>query len=316
MDAAVDMLLCAFDRLSLVALGERHWAREDAAFRLSLIHHPAFAQKVNDIVVEFGNPLYQALLDRFVNGGEVESSDLQKVWQDTTQPGAWDSPVYEEFIVAVRLLNAGSAPDHRIRVLAADYPVDWRVAASAHGSAFHARDEFAASLTRREVLDQGRKALMIFGAAHLYRNRPGTVTELLRNHAGAESFVVVPAGGPNLPDPFVTIEATAMRPALLSTNGTLAQLEAADVLEQGGKRIKSVDGRPVFENGKPVFIPVFEAGVKLGDLVDACLYFGDKPPEFARPSPALYGGTQYGLEVQRRRAVLRTSLGWPPQFRG
>src|SRR5215468_2157170 len=166
MDAAVDMLLCAFDRLSLVALGERHWAREDAAFRLSLIHHPAFAQKVNDIVVEFGNPLYQALLDRFVNGGEVESSDLQKVWQDTTQPGAWDSPVYEEFIVAVRLLNAGSAPDHRIRVLAA----------AAHGSAFHARDEFAASLTRREVLDQGRKALMIFGAAHLYRNRPGTVT--------------------------------------------------------------------------------------------------------------------------------------------
>ena len=104
--------------------------------------------------------------------------------------------------------------------------------------------------------------------------------------------------------------------ALPILNSTLAQLEAADVLEQGGKRIKIVDGRPVFENGKPVFIPVLEAGVKLGDLVDACLYFGDKPPEFVQPASALYEGTQYGLEVQRRRAVLRTSLGWPPQFRG
>jgi hypothetical protein len=311
MDAAVDVLLSAFDRLNLVALGERHWAREDAAFRLSLIRHPAFAQKVNDIVIEFANPLYQTLLDRFVNGGEVESSDLQKVWQDTTQPGAWDSPVYEEFIVAVRSLNAGSAADHRLRVLAADYPVDWRVAAAVHGSAFNARDEFAASLIRREVLDRGRKGLIVFGAAHLYRSRPGTVIELLRNHAGAESFVVVPAGGPNLPDPFAAIEATSMRPALLAMNSKLARIEAADVLEKDGKRIKVVDGKSVFENGKPVFIPVFEAGVKLGDLVDACLYFGDKPPEFVQPSSALYEGTQYGLEVQRRRAVLRASLGWP-----
>ena len=195
------------------------------------------------------------------------------------------------------------------------YPVDWQVAAAGHGSVFHARDEFVASLIRREVLDRGRKGLIVFGAAHLYRNRPGTVIELLRKHSG-ESFVVVSTGGPNLPDPFVAIEATAMRPALLAMNATLARLEAADVLEQGGKRIKVVDGKPVFEKGKPVFIPLFEAGVRLGDLVDACLYFGDKAPEFVQPSPALYEGTQYGLEVQRRRAVLGACLGLPPQFRG
>lgn len=55
-------MLAAFDSVNLVALGERHWAREDSQFRFALVRNPAFAQKVNDIVVEFANPLYQAVL--------------------------------------------------------------------------------------------------------------------------------------------------------------------------------------------------------------------------------------------------------------
>ncbi len=74
-----ESVIAAFDRANLVALGERHWAREDSQFRLELIQNPAFAQKVNDIVVEFGNPLYQAILDRFVDGERVAAAELQHV---------------------------------------------------------------------------------------------------------------------------------------------------------------------------------------------------------------------------------------------
>ncbi len=33
-------------------------ALEDSQFRLRLIRDPEFSRKVNDIVIEFGNPLY------------------------------------------------------------------------------------------------------------------------------------------------------------------------------------------------------------------------------------------------------------------
>lgn len=41
---AVQDVIGAFKSANLVALGERHWAREDSEFRLKLIRHPAFAQ--------------------------------------------------------------------------------------------------------------------------------------------------------------------------------------------------------------------------------------------------------------------------------
>jgi uncharacterized iron-regulated protein len=104
---AVQCVIAAFNSANLVALGERHWAREDSEFRLKLIRDPPFAQTVTDIVIEFANPLYQDLLDRYVNGGVAPSTDLRKIWQDTTQPGAWDSPVYQAFLHAAREINAG-----------------------------------------------------------------------------------------------------------------------------------------------------------------------------------------------------------------
>jgi hypothetical protein len=88
----------------------------------------------------------------------------------------------------------------------------------------------------------------------------------------------------------------------------LASLPAAGVLEIGTNRIKTAGGKPVFENGKPVLLPVFEADVKLGDLIDACLYFGAAPPQFVPPLPDLYDGTEYGREVQRRRRVINLAM--------
>lgn len=303
---AIQDVIDTFKSANLVALGERHWAREDSEFRLKLIRHPAFAQTVTDVVVEFANPLYQDLLDRFVNGQVEPSNAVRKIWQDTTQPGAWDSPIYEDFLYAVREVNAGLPGGKRVRVLAGDQQVNW---SQSLGSALKdERDSSAASVIGREILNRGgRKALVLFGSAHIYRNRPGTVVEILRYHPKAKWFVIVPVGGSDLSSAISAEKASPSSPEfVLLGHNPVGNLYANDLLEKGTKRVKLVDGNPVLVDGKPVFVPVnvFEPNVRMRQVADACLYFGSAPPQLVQPPAALYSGTDYGKEVQRRRAIM------------
>lgn len=249
---AVESLLAAFDRANLVALGERHWVREDSQFRMALLRHPAFAATVNDIVVEFANPVYQEVLDRFVDGEPVAVEEVPRVWRDTTQPGAFDSPVYEQFLNAVRDRNGEVRRDQRVRVLAADSPIDWAgISAPADlDEATRGRDRFAATVIRREVLDRGRRALAIFGAAHVCRNRAETIVDRLKEDGRARWFIVAPIGGPGLPAAITAHKASVRDPALMMLAGSpVGRLPAGEVLEIGTRRIKTVDGRSVFRTG-------------------------------------------------------------------
>jgi hypothetical protein len=116
---------------------------------------------------------------------------------------------------------------------------------------------------------------------------------------------VIPIGGPGLPAIVTASPATGAEPALFTLrDSAVGQLPAADVFEIGARRIKSLDGKPVFENAKLVFIPIFERDYKAADLADACLYFGPAPPDFVQPPPGLYGSTAYGQEIQRRRLLI------------
>ena len=100
-------------------------------------------------------------------------------------------------------------------------------------------------------------------------------------------------------------DATPSQPALLTlADNKLGNVAAEDVLERGTKRIKIVDGRPVFADGKPVFVPVFDHGIKLHELADACLYFGRALPDFVEPPRALYDDTEYGREIQQRKRMI------------
>ena len=83
-------------------------------------------------------------------------------------------------------------------------------------------------------------------------------------------------------------------------------LYANDLLEKGAKRVKLVDGKPLLVDGRPVFVPVqvSDSGLRVRQAADGRLYFGNALPEFVQPPLALYNGTDYGREVQRRRAIL------------
>jgi len=68
---AVRTIISEFNRATFVGLGELHSGVADSEFRKKLIRDREFCRKVNDIVVEFANPLYQSVLDRFVNGEDL-----------------------------------------------------------------------------------------------------------------------------------------------------------------------------------------------------------------------------------------------------
>lgn len=210
----VQAVIAAFDRFNLVGLGERHGVLEDSKFRLKLIRDPAFSRKVNDVVIEFGNPRYQSVLDRFVNGEDVSHAELSKVWQDTTQKesGIWNSPIYEDLIVAVRSVNVILPPERRLRVLAGDYPIDWSELDVEKARPFPRsdviqalwgkidRDVAAATVIRREVLDKNRKALVIFGGNHFFRNDPKELVNLFKEDLRARWFSINSISGEGIPD--------------------------------------------------------------------------------------------------------------------
>ena len=69
-----------FDTHDLVLFGELHTSRQQYELLERLIVFPEFARKANDIVVEFGNALYQDVVDRYVAGQDVTIEQLQRAW--------------------------------------------------------------------------------------------------------------------------------------------------------------------------------------------------------------------------------------------
>lgn len=122
---AVTAILSAFDKYQVVAMPQGHGMQDLNDFILSLIRNPAFSEKVNDIEVEFGNSLYQPMLDRYIAGENVPFTGVQKVWRKTGQPAPGASAFVEQFFPLVRALNQKLPPERRLRVLAGEPPIDW-----------------------------------------------------------------------------------------------------------------------------------------------------------------------------------------------
>jgi hypothetical protein len=79
-------ILAAFDKYEVVGMSAAHGNKDLDDFILHLIRDPAFPNKVNDVVVECGNSLYQSVLDRYIAGADVPLSEARQVWRKTTQP--------------------------------------------------------------------------------------------------------------------------------------------------------------------------------------------------------------------------------------
>ncbi|MEZ4797559.1 MAG: hypothetical protein R2785_10365 [Flavobacteriaceae bacterium] len=192
---AIEDVLSLYDKKQIVALGENHGRFKESEFRLQLIKHPDFSKTVDVIVVEFANPLYQTIIDDYVNGKNVELNTLKKVWQNTTQvSGVWDSPVYMDFFKTVRGVNSKLSNNNKIRIIAADPPIDWsKVNSYIDFEPFSNRGSYPVEVVEREIYDKNLKALLIFGSQHTELSGKGFTSRLLKKHPGTIAIIMPPA---------------------------------------------------------------------------------------------------------------------------
>jgi heme-binding uptake protein ChaN (Tiki superfamily) len=277
-DAIVRILISAFDRVDVVALGEDHGEQRDSDLRVALVRHPDFAKKVRFIVVEFGTVSQQSLLDRYIQGEQVAQSQLEQVWKTTRagRAGVWNSPMYADFFAAVRDVNSKLPGNEQIRVLGGD-----------PGPGNRSRDVAAASLLKEQVLEKHGKALVIYGAAHFYRTQGdaspflgagGGIVQILEVEYPGRTLVVIPIGPPTKRAPaiagvlapdyqkFDRALKTPTRPVLVS----LARAPFRDFTAEEFIGDKLVDCK-----GAAGCVSVFKGStLTLGQMADVGVYFG------------------------------------------
>src|SRR5215470_12212376 len=176
----VEFVVKSFDQFPIVAIADLPGCVEFHRFLRTLIESPAFGQKVHNIIVDFGNPLLQPVLDRYLIDGELmPDSVLRHIWDDTTESPdlTWDSPLYAELFDTIRAVNLGLPKEQRLRVTLADAPISWRKIQTKEqwlNLRGQPREDALASAVE-DILGQQARALVISAAVHLYRNsRPAS----------------------------------------------------------------------------------------------------------------------------------------------
>jgi hypothetical protein len=300
---AVTAILSAFDKYEVVAMPQGHGMQDLNDFILSLVRNPAFSEKVNDIEVEFGNSLYQPMLDRYIAGENVPFTEVQKVWRKMGQPASGASGFVEQFFPLVRALNQKLPPERRLRVLAGDSSVDWDQIKSMDDiiRLVH-RDASAASVMEKEVLSKHRKALMLYGTFHLLHMnevRASAVSMYEKDYPNL-TFVISDLGmfDTDLPTLSSGRLATWPIPSLARAKGTwLGALDLGHFLPPP-ILIDEKDCQVHTEFPKMLQKP-------MEDLVDAFLYLGPQDLRLREKLPAdIALDTSYRTEFQRGGAML------------
>jgi hypothetical protein len=291
-DGVVRSLIFAFNQVDIVALGEAHRRKVDSDLRIALVRHPDFAKKARFIVIEFASTTEQATLDRYIQGDNIPAAELRQVWTTTTQAAnrIWDAPIYAEFLAAVRDVNSKLPPAARIRVLGGDPgPGDHR-----------SRETAAIAAIKEQVLAKHGKALVIYGAAHFFRNAPPDYLASMGEDQGLirrleseyprRSLAVIPVGGrldaprgvaPGIDPDYAKFDRaliTPTRPVFLSlAESPFRDFSAEEFL---GRTLTSCRG----PNG---CVSVFKGStLSLGQMADACVYYGRSDGPDTKPRPA------------------------------
>ena len=293
-----------FKRCDVVCIPERHGDKVVHDFLRSLITDTALVDaRVTDIVVEFGSARYQGIMDRYIAGGAVSKSELQKVWRETTQFLVWDSPLYESFFQMVRDVNSKLPAKKRLRVLLGDPPIEWeRVHTKEDYIKFADRDLSMANVIQREVLDKKRKGLLIAGGMHLICERDPaevltdeyrSVGDLLRRRHRDQVFLLWYTTGPIPGLAGSGVHALALKGSALE-NSSFAPFAPA-----GFTIKKTVDGHTKWVPAEAKDWP--KATVMTDGLID----YGQARKEILAPR-SVYNETGYVNELHRRAGIMKS----------
>ena len=292
----VNAIVDQFDKSDLIGLGELHGSQVDQDLRFQIIHSRAFARKVHIIVVEGLNALYQKDLDRYIRGEDVSLAQVQKVWRDST--GIFVGPViltvYQQFLSEVRSVNR-SLPDRlKLRVIAADPPLDWaKVQTPADfRSVLGKRADFGVETIERETLQKRQKALLVFADSWLTRNKqhmtanglvPWTdlIGERLDRDFPGRLYVIAPVRSAEYRDTAMLekLIGTPTSPVLLRLHGTaFGSLDANEFVPANAGALL---GAPA-----PRY-PSYRDGTTMAEVADAVIYRGRAADAVARPIPPM-----------------------------
>lgn len=306
-------LIRLFDSTPIVALGETHEHAQLYEFLTELVQTEGFYTQVNDILIESGSALYQETLDRFISGQRVSKENLQKLWLNTTQSPVdpWGNEVYFNFLQTIRELNARITLEHRIRVIAADPPIQWE---NVHNSeeyraARGSRNTFYAQKAMDEVLKKNRKALMISGGAHFgYHNPRNTLVNqrIEKEYPNSVTVVLAASGLGRANKDHEEKLADWQRP-------TLTLLEGTWIGELPGPRRMAIAAptpatNPSASGTTPATVPqnptAGPPARKKKEYSDYLLYFG-KPGEieYGNKDASVYTSDMFWKEMNRRSKV-------------
>ena len=309
-----------FDQHNIVMFAEIHSSKQEYEWLCKLVKTPGFSDHVDDVVVEFGNALYQKNVDRYIAGDHVPFEQVQKAWRNMIASVPPVSPVYGWFYQAVREANLQSPSKHRIRLLMGSPPGDWDKIKTAQDLAPYEaeREQWYLRVVKDKVLAQHHRALLIMGAMHFLRGSdlalqdelleqqhepvppldhgriaPGYIERELRA-AGADPYLLAMGtdviNGRGDVDPHIEAWPT---PALTAVRGNW---------------LGNVPSQPIVSGGHAPATPL-----TLADQMDAIVYIAPcSVLRFVDDSPAKLVGTAYGREMIRRDII---QVGSPIPFR-
>jgi hypothetical protein len=174
----VQYIVQALGKHSIICIGEGDHAVVDSHEIIRQIISDKNIQNILDvIIVEFATKRYQAVLDDFIQGKEVDFRELAKVWRDTsTSPiTPWDSPIYYELLKKVRENNRSLSPDKKIRILAGDPLIKWEEIQNRDDfRKFRMpRNQYVSELAIEQTFQLNKKVMIIYGGIHLARINVG-----------------------------------------------------------------------------------------------------------------------------------------------
>jgi hypothetical protein len=297
----------AFETHDIVMFGEIHGNKQEYEWLHSLVATPEFSDHVDDIVVEFGNSLYQESVDRYVSGEDVPLNQVQRAWRNLVGAIGPPSPVYASLYQAVRETNQKRKGKHQMRIVCGDPYIDWEKVKDREDIAPYLgnRDQWYTQVVKDEVLAKHHRALLIMGWGHFLRGFPPgqrtpSIEQQLRS-MGARTYLIIAGtnttgGYDDLDHRFDSWSPPAVAPL---DEGWVGELPAMPVLSGG-----SIMLRPIAPNSAPAASAGSPADPKLKNFADALLYLGPRDSLIVLRMPRVeLNGTPYGKEIERRLTI-------------
>lgn len=271
----------------IVMFGEAHGNKQEYEWLCKLVENDQFADHVDDIVVEFGNSLYQKSVDRYIAAEDIPIEQVEKAWRNVIGAVGPPSPVYGLFYKAVRDANMKRRGKHQIRIVLGDPYGNWESIKDAEdlGPYLAHRDDWYAQVVKDEVLAKHHRALLIMGSGHFIRRNGFGLVERTIRAAGANPYLVV--FGTNVTGGYGDLDRR------------FDAWPVPAIVALAGNWVGELPAMPVINGGTTAATPL-----KLTDAADALLYVGsrDSLTELRVPRSEL-DGTPYGNELNRRLMI-------------